>query len=164
MLLATDEAGKNSALIPIDQSLAFPTGMGADEDYKYWVKPVGGVMAVRLEIEAQKLNTLEGRKQVVLEIEKIQEELRAINREKLLAQIKEARQHIGQLGSSPESGREAAIQDAIKRIDILQNANPEELMRAMMSRFREPEPLNPDSLIEWAQGNAANFNPQGADF
>ena len=164
MLLATDEAGKNSALIPIDQSLAFPPGMGADEEYKYWVKPVGGVMAVRLELEAEKLNTLEGRKQVVLEIEKIQEELRAIDREKLLAQIKEARTHLGQLGGSLESGREAAIQDAIKRIDILQNANTEELMRAMMSRFREPKPLNPESLIEWGKRNGVDKYEAMVDF
>jgi hypothetical protein len=164
MLLATDEAGKNSALIPIDQSLAFPTGMGVDEDYKYWVKSVGGVMAVRLEMEAEKLNTLEGRKQVVIEIEKIQEELRVINREKLLAQIKEARVHLGQLGGSPESGREASIQDAIARIDILQNANSEELMRAMMSRFREPKPLDPESLIEWGKRNGVDPNEAKFDF
>ena len=101
---------------------------------------------------------------LVVEIEKIQEELRAINREKLLAQIKEARMHLGQLGGSPESGREAAIQDAITRIDILQNANSEELMRAMMSRFREPKPLDPESLIEWGKRNGVDPNEAKFDF
>jgi hypothetical protein len=164
MLLATDEAGKNSALIPIDQSLAFPTGMGVDENFKYWVKPVGGVMAIRLELEAEKLNTLEGRKQVILEIQKIQEELRAINTEQLLAQIKAARQHLGQLGGQTLPGRDAAIQDAVARMEILKNAKAEDLMMAMMSRFREPKPLNPDSIIEWAQRNNIDLNPPKFDF
>jgi hypothetical protein len=164
MLLATDEAGKTSALIPIDQSLAFPTGVGVDENIGYWVKPVGGVMAVRLEIEAETYNTLEGRKQIILDIQKIQEELRAINTEELLAQIKAARQHLGQLGGQTQSGRDIAIQDAVARLEILKNAKAENIMTVMMSRFREPEPLNPDSLIEWAQTNAAKFNPEGADF
>lgn len=164
MLFATDESGKNSALIPIDQSLAFPTGLGVDDDYKYWVKPVGGVMAVRLEIEAEKLNTLEGRKQVVLDIQKIQDELRAMNTERLLAQIKEARQHIGQLGAQTQPGRDEAIQDAVKRIEILKNANAEELMRAMMSRFREPKPLNPESIVDWAKRNNIGVNEGMVDF
>lgn len=149
MLLATDSSGKNSALIPIDQSLAFPIGSDADENFKYWVKPVGGVMAIRLELEAEKINTVEGRKQMVLDVQKIQEELRAINMENLAAQITAARQHVGQLNSQPMSGRDDAIQAAVARLEILKNADAEELMAALMSRFPDPTPPIPVSLEDW---------------
>jgi hypothetical protein len=150
MLFATDEAGEKSALIPIDQSLAFVNDVNSSEQYGMWVKPVGGAMAIRLEIEAEKYNTVEGRKQMVLDVAKIQEELRAIDTEKLLAQITAARQHFGQMGGQPLPGREKNIEAALARLEVLKNASPEGLVQAMMFRFPAPRQPSPVSLTAWA--------------
>ena len=162
MLFTTDETGKTSSLIPIDQSLAFAPGSSkADWEMPYWVKSLGGVMAVRLDLQAQRQNTIEGREEIVSHISKIQEELRSIDIEMMREQIDSTVAHYLALGGQMYSVRRNSIDDVFLRLENIKNADPEELMKMMMARYPEPKPPQPMSLDEWASaitsGNPEEF-------
>jgi hypothetical protein len=143
MLFAVGEDGKEVTLIPIDQSLGFTPGAPtSEEQMNWWVKSAGGVAAVRLDLQAERKNTEEDRQKMISDISKIQEELRQIDIDKLKVQLDEAfRFYAFGLFGSPVTERRQSMDDAITRLNIIKNADPEMLMKLIMERY--PDPAKP---------------------
>lgn len=143
MLFAIGEDGKEATLIPIDQSLGFTPGAPtSEEQMNWWIKSAGGVAAVRLDLQAEKKNTEEDRKRMISEISQIQEELRNIDIDKLNIQFDEAFKHYSAyLMGNPNAERRKSIQDVVKRLEIIRDADPEMLMKLIMERY--PDPAKP---------------------
>ncbi len=142
-LVSGDDSSPQVSIIPIDNSLAFPVSgyVGID----LWLLPVGGGggHSPNLALEARKFNTEEGRKQLILEIAKIQEELRQINMDELRQRLNMTFEHYmdSPLRGSISLGREEAIQDVVDRIQELIDADAETVGRIMFAGF---PPINPN--------------------
>lgn len=151
MLFAVGEDGKEVTLIPIDQSLGFTPGVPtSEEQMNWWIKSAGGVAAVRLDLQAEKQNTKEAREKMISDISKIQEELRQIDIDKLKGQLDEAfRFYAFGLYGSPISERRQSMDDAIARLNIVKNANPEMLMKLIMDRYPDPAKPEADGGFDW---------------
>lgn len=143
MLFAIGEDGKEATLIPIDQSLGFTPGAPtSEEQMNWWIKSAGGVAAVRLDSLAEKKNTEEDRQKMISDISKIQEELRQIDIDKLKGQLDDAfRFYAFGLFGSPITERRQSMDDAITRLNIIKDADPEMLMKLIMERY--PDPAKP---------------------
>ncbi len=151
MLFAVSEDGKETTLIPIDQSLGFTPGVPtSEEQMNWWIKSAGGVAAVRLDKQAEKKNTKEAREKMISDISKIQEELRQIDIDKLKGQLDEAfKFYAFGLFGSPIQDRRQTMDDAITRLNIIKNADPETLMKFIMDRYPDPSKPTNNEGFDW---------------
>jgi hypothetical protein len=151
MLFAIGEDGKEVTLIPIDQSLGFTPGAPtSEEQMNWWIKSAGGVAAVRLDSLAENKNTEEDRQKMISDISKIQEELRQIDIDKLKGQLDDAfRFYAFGLFGSPITERRQSMDDAITRLNIIKEADPETLMKLIMERYPDPAKPAVNGGFDW---------------
>ena len=154
-ILLTNEGDKTS-IIPIDQSLGFfyTSNPTAPLD----VKGLKGEAANRLANFAHRLDTEEGRKEIVEAARKLLEELRSIDVDKMRSEINDAMEHFEALSGTLSLTRDKSIQQMFDRLEKIKNLTPEILAEAMMSRtgFRRPDPVR-----SYAPGPASGWNEAG---